>query len=117
MLWRIISTKATRQLSKGLEKSNHWCEMRWHISYGPVKKVTILARAHRLVDNVDDLGFKVLKYELRIPILAGCERCHLKFLTPSDKMRDADAAEKYLWEKYILHDCKNVSAVPRKQSE
>jgi hypothetical protein len=84
---------------------------------GASKKATILARAHRLVDNVDDLGFKVLKYELRTPIVAGCERCHLKFLTPSDKIHDADAAEKYLWEKYILHDCRNVTAVPCKQSE
>jgi len=82
-----------------------------------VTRRTILARAHRLVGNVDGLGFKVLQYRVRTPILAGCESCHLKFLTPSDKMDDADEAEKYLWEKYILHDCKNVNAEPRKQSE
>jgi hypothetical protein len=74
-----------------------------------------LARAHRLVDNVDDLGFKVLTYRVRTPILAECERCHVKFLTPSDKMHDADAAERYLWEKYGLHDCKKtVNVEPRK---
>jgi hypothetical protein len=82
-----------------------------------VTRRTILARAHRLVDNVDGLRFKVLKYHVRTPVLASCEHCHLKFLTPSDKMNDADEAEKYLWEKYILHDCKNVNAEPHKQSE
>jgi hypothetical protein len=66
---------------------------------------------------VDGLRFKVLKYNVRTPVLASCERSHLKFLTPSDKMNDADEAEKYLWEKYILHDCKNVNAEPRRQSE
>jgi hypothetical protein len=82
-----------------------------------VTRRTTLARAHRLVDNVDDLGFQVLQYRVGTPILAGCERCHLKFLTPSDKMQDADAAEKYLWEKYILHNCKTVEAEPRDHRE
>jgi hypothetical protein len=79
-----------------------------YIAFGCKRR--ILARAHRLVDNVDDLGFKVLKYRVLTPILAGCERCHVKFLTPSDKMDDADSAERYRWEKYSLHDCKSVNA-------
>ena len=66
---------------------------------------------------VDEVGFAILKYRDKTPILAECERGHLKFLTPSNKLRDAESAKKYPWEKYEKHECKPADAGPRRWSQ
>jgi hypothetical protein len=63
---------------------------------------------------VDELRFAILMYRHKVPILAGCRLCDLKFLTPREVIKDVDAAEVYLREKYRLHDCKHPYAEPRK---
>ena len=54
---------------------------------------------------MDEIGFSVLKYRERTPVLAACTRCQLKFLTPSQMMKDWEAAREYLWRKYGNHRC------------
>jgi len=66
-----------------------------------------LTRSHRLPGNRDD-EFKILKYHDKTPVLAGCEHCRVKFFAPSEKMKDIESAEKYLREKYLLHDCERA---------
>src|ERR1700756_308758 len=54
----------------------------------------------------DDAGFKILKWRDRTQLLAGCERCQLKFITPAPMLRDdPQAVEYYLREKYVYHTC------------
>ena len=54
----------------------------------------------------DNVGFKILKWRDRTPLLAGCERCQLKFITPAPMLRDdPQAVECYLREKYAYHTC------------
>jgi len=54
----------------------------------------------------DNVGFKILKWRDRTPLLAGCERCQLKFITPAPMLRDdPPAVEYYLREKYAYHVC------------
>jgi hypothetical protein len=54
----------------------------------------------------DDAGFKILKWRDRMPLLAGCERCQLKFITPAPMLRDdPQDVEYYLREKYAYHHC------------
>jgi hypothetical protein len=62
---------------------------------------------------VAEAQFTILKYRDKIPILAVCPLCNLKFLTPHDMMKDAESAELYLRTKYQQHNCKQ-SAAPRK---
>jgi hypothetical protein len=54
---------------------------------------------------VDEIGFSILKYREKTPVLAVCARCQLKFLTPSQMMKDWEAASEYLWRKYSNHRC------------
>jgi hypothetical protein len=54
----------------------------------------------------DHIGFRILKWRSRTPLLAECERCHLKFITPAPMLRDDPKdAENYLREKYKYHTC------------
>jgi hypothetical protein len=54
----------------------------------------------------DDAGFKILKWRDRTPLLAQCERCQLKFITPAPMLRDdPQAVEYYLREKYAYDTC------------
>jgi hypothetical protein len=57
---------------------------------------------------MDKIEFTFLKYSDRIPVLAACTRCQLKFLTPSQKMKDWEAANEYLWRKYSDHHCASL---------
>jgi len=54
---------------------------------------------------MDEIGFSVLKYSEKTPVLAACTRCQLKFLTPSKMMKDWEAASEYLLGKYNDHRC------------
>jgi hypothetical protein len=47
-----------------------------------------------------------LQYAGKTPSLAGCAKCHLKFFTPQELMRQPEAAAQYLREKFALHTCK-----------
>ena len=47
----------------------------------------------------------VLKYEGKVPLLAGCTACQRKFFTPDKLVRDAAGAEQYLLDKFYCHDC------------
>ena len=40
----------------------------------------------------DAVGFSILKYREKIPVLAVCARCRVKFLTPPQMMKDYEAA-------------------------
>jgi len=53
----------------------------------------------------DEIGFAVLRYREKTPVLAACTFCQLKFLTPAGMMNDPVAADEYLWRKYISHRC------------
>lgn len=47
-----------------------------------------------------------LKYVGKIPSLAGCAKCQLKFFTPQHFLRNSEAAGEYLRLKFSLHACK-----------
>jgi hypothetical protein len=49
--------------------------------------------------------FVVLKYLSKVPVLASCARCQLKFFTPKTYNRDPLGAEQYLINKFDLHKC------------
>jgi hypothetical protein len=49
--------------------------------------------------------FVVLKYEGKVPVIAGCEKCKLKFFTPVDYFGDAAGALEYLFVKFDHHSC------------
>jgi len=46
-----------------------------------------------------------LQYVDKTPSLAGCAKCHLKFFTPQQLMRQPQAAAEYLREKFARHTC------------
>ncbi len=54
-----------------------------------------------------------------MPLLAECERCHLKFITPEPMLRDdPQVVEHYLREKHKYHICDlpELSETPQKGS-
>jgi hypothetical protein len=56
---------------------------------------------------MDVPGFIILKFRWHTPTLATCERCQLKFLTPTE-IEDPHAATTYLLAKYHEHRCNPV---------
>jgi hypothetical protein len=56
--------------------------------------------------------FIVLKYESRVPVMAGCENCKRKFFTPAAYSGDAIGAQEYLFTKFDHHSCEE----PRSKS-
>ena len=68
---------------------------------------------------MDEPGFVILKFRSRTPMLAACERCELKFLTPTE-IEDPNTATTYLRAKYHEHRCKTVALAkkpPRRAGE
>ena len=55
----------------------------------------------------DEVGFVILQCRKKLPMLAGCSRCNLKFLTPPN-FDDESVARQYLWNKYLDHRCRAV---------
>jgi hypothetical protein len=53
----------------------------------------------------DESGFSILQYRGKIPALAVCTRCQLKFFTPPKLIADSEKAQDYLWGKYEAHQC------------
>jgi hypothetical protein len=52
-----------------------------------------------------DRAFIILKQVSTTPSLASCAQCQQKFFTPNIYYNDPAGAEKYLLEKFNLHDC------------
>jgi hypothetical protein len=46
-----------------------------------------------------------LRYEGKIPAMAGCAKCQRKFFTPAIYSGDADGAQEYLFSKFDRHEC------------
>ena len=53
-----------------------------------------------------ELGFTILKHVGKTPSMAMFERCQRKFFVPMALVDDPEAAQEYLWQKYIDHKCK-----------
>ena len=54
-------------------------------------------------------NFVVLRYEGKVPAMAGCEKCKRKFFTPATYARDAVGAQEYLLSKFDHHNCEPPS--------
>jgi hypothetical protein len=50
-------------------------------------------------------SFIVLRYEDKVPAMAGCAKCQRKFFTPAVYVRDAAGAQEYLFSKFDRHEC------------
>jgi hypothetical protein len=53
-----------------------------------------------------DLQLVFLQYADKTRSLAGCAKCHLKFFTPQQLMKQPQAAAEFLREKFARHTCK-----------
>jgi hypothetical protein len=51
--------------------------------------------------------FVILKHIGNMPSMATCTRCHLKFFTPLDLLRDVEQAERHLRDKFVRHECRH----------
>jgi hypothetical protein len=71
---------------------------------------SVMKVCHTLLVMVEP-GLVILKFRWKTPTLATCERCQLKFLTPTEMMEDSDGAERYLLTKYRQHRCNRVPPV------
>lgn len=58
----------------------------------------------------------ILKYMRKTPSLASCGRCHLKFFTPLDLIREPLEAENNLRDKFVSHKCQPVPFTQSKAS-
>jgi hypothetical protein len=47
----------------------------------------------------------ILRHVNKVPSLAACSKCQLKFFTPYSYFNDRSGAEQYLHEKFDLHRC------------
>jgi len=52
--------------------------------------------------------FVILKYMGKTPSLGTCDRCQLKFFTPTELMREPLEAEHNLLGKFASHTCQPV---------
>jgi hypothetical protein len=52
-----------------------------------------------------EIKFSILKSNAGVPTLATCTGCQLKFFTPKAILRDYEAANEYLRQKYDEHEC------------
>lgn len=51
-------------------------------------------------------GFVIARHEGKVPAMASCAKCQLKFFTPATLAREAVGAEEYLGRKFDVHDCR-----------
>jgi len=54
-------------------------------------------------------NFIVLRYEGKVPAMAGCEKCLRKFFTPAICSCDVVGAQEYLFSKFDHHNCDDSS--------
>lgn len=57
------------------------------------------------VGSTAERKFFILRYQGRMPAMAGCAKCQRKFFTPSIFSSDPVGAEWYLLNKFDLHRC------------
>jgi hypothetical protein len=57
-------------------------------------------------------NFIVLRYEGKVPAMAGCEKCKRKFFTPAMYSGDAVGAQEYLFSKFDHHNCEKPPTKP-----
>jgi len=50
-------------------------------------------------------SFIVLRYEGKVPAMAGCAKCQRKFFAPAEYSRDVVGALEYLSSKFDRHEC------------
>ena len=55
--------------------------------------------------RVAERKFVILRYQGKVPAMAGCAKCQRKFFTPSILSRDLLGTEGYLLSKFDLHRC------------
>jgi len=56
--------------------------------------------------------FVILKYEEKTPSMAMCWNCKLKFFTPRTRANTPAEAERYLWDRFINHECQVIEIRP-----
>jgi len=54
----------------------------------------------------------ILKHLAKTPVLAMCERCHVKFFTPRELTHLPVEAEENLWQRFASHECKHKGRAP-----
>jgi hypothetical protein len=52
--------------------------------------------------------FQILKYIQKMPSMAICEACHLKFFVPMELVYEPPRAEEHLRQKYDDHKCSPI---------
>jgi hypothetical protein len=57
-------------------------------------------------------NFIVLRYEGKVPAMAGCEKCKRKFFTPAAYSGDVVGAQEYLFSKFDHHNCEKQPTKP-----
>jgi hypothetical protein len=50
-------------------------------------------------------SFAILKYVKKVPTVAGCTACSLKFFAPTSYQGDPVGADQYLRGKFDVHNC------------
>jgi hypothetical protein len=55
---------------------------------------------------VTESGFVILSRVGKLPSMAACQRCGLKFFLPMPFDGDANQADELLWQKFFQHKCK-----------
>jgi hypothetical protein len=50
-------------------------------------------------------NYIVLKYQGKVPAMAGCEKCQRKFFTPASYSRDAAGAHEHLPSQFNQNEC------------
>lgn len=64
--------------------------------------------------TTEERSFVILKYVKKVPIMAGCSKCSLKFLAPTAYQGDSVGSEEYLRGKFERHKCGEEK--PRRRS-
>ena len=57
-------------------------------------------------------NFIFLRYEGKVPVMAGCEKCQRKLFTPATYFSDVVGAQEYLFSKFDHHDCEEPRTKP-----
>ena len=69
-----------------------------------------------MAERQPERQFVILKYIHETASLATCGRCHLKFFTPLELIREPLEAENNLRDKFASHKCRPVLFAQRKAS-
>jgi hypothetical protein len=56
-------------------------------------------------NGMGDVQLMFLQYAGKTPSLASCSKCHLKFFTPQELLKQPEAAAQYLRDKFSVHTC------------